>query len=61
MDEQVHFIEGRLLLADEESYYDLANRTQTTATLYEHCVTCHSKWAEVWRTWVTTYGLGRLE
>ena len=38
MDEQVHFIEGRSLIADEESYYDLANRSGSTASLYDHCV-----------------------
>jgi cellobiose phosphorylase len=38
LDEQVHFIEGRLLIADEESYYDLASRSGTSATLYDHCV-----------------------
>jgi cellobiose phosphorylase len=38
MDEQVHFIEGRSLIAEEESYYDLANRSGSTASLYDHCV-----------------------
>jgi cellobiose phosphorylase len=38
MDERVGYIEGRLLRADEESYYDLPLRSQHSATLYEHCV-----------------------
>nr|WP_214460423.1 glucoamylase family protein [Flavihumibacter fluvii] len=36
--EETHFLEGRLLNADEESYYDLPNRSNTAATLYLHCV-----------------------
>ena len=38
LDEQVHFIEGRLLNTDEESYYDLANYSASSASLYNHCV-----------------------
>lgn len=38
LDEPVHFIEGRLLNQDEESYYDLPVQSLTSATLYEHCV-----------------------
>lgn len=38
LDERVHFIEGRLLRPDEESYYDLPGRSDESATLYEHCV-----------------------
>jgi len=37
LQEQVHFLEGRLLNAEEESYYDLPNRSAVTASLYEHC------------------------
>ena len=36
--EQVHFLEGRLLNEGEESYYDLPIRSDNTASLYEHCV-----------------------
>lgn len=32
------FIEGRLLNSDEESYFDLPNPSELTATVYEHCV-----------------------
>jgi cyclic beta-1,2-glucan synthetase len=38
LDEPVHFIEGRPVSADEDSYYDLPGRSQETASLYEHCV-----------------------
>ncbi len=38
LDEQIHFLEGRLLNAGEESYYDLPIRSDVTAGLYEHCV-----------------------
>jgi cellobiose phosphorylase len=37
LEEQVHFIEGRLLNAGEESYYDLPIRSDEAATLYQHC------------------------
>jgi cellobiose phosphorylase len=38
LDEKVHFIDGRLVNPDEESYYDLPGRTEEAATFYEHCV-----------------------
>ncbi len=38
LDEPVAFIEGRQVNADEDSYYDLPNRSQQVAGLYEHCV-----------------------
>jgi len=38
LDEQVHFLEGRLLNHDEESYFDLPIQSVTSATLYDHCV-----------------------
>jgi cyclic beta-1,2-glucan synthetase len=38
LDEKVHFIDGRMVKPDEESYYDLPGRTEEAATLYEHCV-----------------------
>lgn len=37
LQELVHFLEGRLLNAEEESYYDLPNRSAVTASLYDHC------------------------
>ncbi|MEO7445586.1 MAG: cyclic beta 1-2 glucan synthetase, partial [Ferruginibacter sp.] len=37
LEEEVHFLEGRLLNSGEESYYDLPIRSDRTANLYEHC------------------------
>ena len=38
LDESVPFLEGRPLKPEEESYYDLPNRSESSATLYQHCV-----------------------
>ena len=38
LDEQIPFLEARPVMPEEESYYDLPNRSQESATLYEHCV-----------------------
>jgi len=38
LDEPVHFLEGRPVNADEDSYYDLPSLSEETAPLYEHCV-----------------------
>ncbi len=38
LDENVHFLEGRAVNADEDSYYDLPTVSSTSGTLYEHCV-----------------------
>ena len=37
LDEPIHFLDGRQVNAEEESYYDLPNRLEETASLYEHC------------------------
>jgi len=37
-DERVPFIEGRLIKPEEESYYDLPVRSETAASLYDHCL-----------------------
>ena len=37
LDQAVHFLEGRALGPDEESYYDLPGRSGEAASLYEHC------------------------
>jgi cyclic beta-1,2-glucan synthetase len=37
LDESVQFLEGRPVNADEESYYDLPQRSGEAGTLYEHC------------------------
>jgi cellobiose phosphorylase len=38
LDESAPFLEGRPLKPEEESYYDLPNRSEAAATLYQHCV-----------------------
>jgi cellobiose phosphorylase len=38
LDEKIPFLEGRLVKPDEETYYDLPNRSDESATLYQHCV-----------------------
>ncbi len=38
LDESVHFLEGRELNPGEEAYYDQPQRSNETASLYEHCV-----------------------
>ncbi len=38
LDESVHYIEGRPVNADEESYYDLPTWSPVRENLYQHCV-----------------------
>jgi cellobiose phosphorylase len=38
LDEPIHFLEGRQVNADEDSYYDLPGRSEEADSLYEHCV-----------------------
>jgi len=38
MEEPIHFIEGRPVDAEKDSYYDLPGRSEESASLYEHCV-----------------------
>jgi cyclic beta-1,2-glucan synthetase len=38
LDEKLHFLSGRLLADDEESYYDAPGHVSNVASLYEHCV-----------------------
>ncbi len=38
LDEEVSFLDGRVLGPDEESYYDLPRVSEESATFYEHCV-----------------------
>ena len=38
LDEEIPFLEARPVMPEEEAYYDLPNRSQESATLYEHCV-----------------------
>ena len=37
LDESIHFLEGRPVNPEEDSYYDLPNRSEESASLYEHC------------------------
>jgi cellobiose phosphorylase len=38
LDEAAHFLEGRPVNVEDDSYYDLPGRSSETASLYEHCV-----------------------
>ncbi|HVO70142.1 MAG TPA: hypothetical protein VMT24_08855, partial [Aggregatilineaceae bacterium] len=38
LDEPIHFVQGRPVNAEEDSYYDLPNRSPEAASLYDHCV-----------------------
>ncbi len=38
LEDGAHFLEGRPVNADEDSYYDLPVRSRESASLYEHCV-----------------------
>ena len=38
LDEPIHFVQGRPVNVDEDSYYDLPVRSEEAASLYEHCV-----------------------
>jgi len=38
LDEPVHFLDGRPVNTDEDSYYDLPVRSEQTSGLYDHCV-----------------------
>ena len=38
LDENISFLEARPVKPEEESYYDLPNRAEESATLYQHCV-----------------------
>ena len=38
LDEEIHFVQGRPVKAEEDSYYDLPGTSEETASLYEHCV-----------------------
>ncbi|MBK8121855.1 MAG: cyclic beta 1-2 glucan synthetase [Sulfuritalea sp.] len=38
LDEAVHFLEGRAVNPEDDSYYDLPGRSADSASLYQHCV-----------------------
>jgi len=37
LDEPAHFVEGRPINAEDDSYYDLPSRSDESATVYAHC------------------------
>lgn len=37
LDERINFLEGRPVNPEDDSYYDLPNRSEEKGTLYEHC------------------------
>ncbi len=38
LDETAHFLDGRAVPADDDSYYDLPGRSDESASIYQHCV-----------------------
>jgi cellobiose phosphorylase len=38
LNESIHFIQGRPVNGEEDSYYDLPHRSEEAASLYDHCV-----------------------
>jgi cyclic beta-1,2-glucan synthetase len=38
LDEPIHFVDGRPVNTEEDSYYDLPGRSGESASLYDHCV-----------------------
>jgi cellobiose phosphorylase len=38
LDESVYFLEGRAVNPEDDSYYDLPNRSEESGSLYKHCV-----------------------
>ncbi len=38
LDETVNYLEGRSVNAEDDSYYDLPNRSEESGSLYQHCV-----------------------
>jgi cellobiose phosphorylase len=38
LDESVNFLEGRAVNPEDDSYYDLPNRSEESGSLYKHCV-----------------------
>jgi len=37
LDESIHFLEGRLVNPEDDSYYDLPAQSEEKSSLYEHC------------------------
>jgi len=38
LNESINFLDGRIVNAEDDSYYDLPNRSEENGTLYEHCL-----------------------
>ncbi len=38
LNEAINYLEGRSVNAEDDSYYDLPNRSEETGSLYQHCV-----------------------
>ena len=38
LNETINYLEGRSVNAEDDSYYDLPNRSEETGSLYQHCV-----------------------
>ncbi len=58
LDEPVHFVEGRLVNPEEDSYWDLPAQSQTVASLYEHCVAAIAKSSAVGEHGLPLMGCG---
>jgi cellobiose phosphorylase len=43
LDEKITFLEGRAVNAEDDSYYDLPNKSNENASLYQHCVRAITK------------------
>jgi cyclic beta-1,2-glucan synthetase len=38
LNETAHFLDGRLVSGEDDSYYDLPGQSDESASLYDHCV-----------------------
>jgi cyclic beta-1,2-glucan synthetase len=47
LDEPVHFLDGRAVNPEDDSYYDLPARSSESASLYQHCVRAIERGAAV--------------
>ncbi|MDR3628154.1 MAG: protein ndvB, partial [Ignavibacteriaceae bacterium] len=43
LDEKINFLEGRAVNKEDDSYYDLPNKSKESASLYQHCVRAITK------------------
>ena len=61
LDEQIPFLEARPVMPEEEAYYDLPNRSEESATLYQHCVRAIEHGLKFGEHGLPLIGLRRLE